>query len=74
MARCRVDDRGSRSETGLSYSTIQHRLADGSLPNSGKKGRPRVRRRELLHQQRRDRPTEQGIDPGEDLLTMRFGG
>ena len=35
------------TESGFSYSTLQQRLADGSLPNAGERGSPRIRRVDL---------------------------
>ncbi|WP_425154969.1 helix-turn-helix domain-containing protein [Candidatus Palauibacter sp.] len=35
-------------ELGLSYSTIQKRLASGDIPNRGRKSRPRVRRSDIV--------------------------
>lgn len=35
------------TESGLAYSTLQKMVARGWLENVGKKGRPRVRRRDL---------------------------
>lgn len=34
-------------ESGYSVSHLQHLVADGELPNAGKKGRPRIRRGDL---------------------------
>jgi hypothetical protein len=34
-------------ETGLSYDTVQRRVATGRLPNVGRRGAPRVRRCDL---------------------------
>jgi hypothetical protein len=34
-------------ESGYSYSTLQQRVAAGSLPNAGGKGRPLIRRCDL---------------------------
>ncbi len=33
-------------ETGRSYSYFQHRIADGTIHNAGKKGAPRIHRRD----------------------------
>ena len=35
------------SESGYSESRLRHLLADGSLPQAGERGRPRVRRGDL---------------------------
>lgn len=35
------------AETGLAYDTVQKQVADGRLPNAGRKNAPRVRRRDL---------------------------
>ena len=35
------------TELGLKYDTVQRRVACGELPNAGRKGSPRVRRRDL---------------------------
>lgn len=35
-------------EAGRSYDTVQRWVADGTVPNAGEKGRPRVRRCDLL--------------------------
>lgn len=35
------------AESGYSYSTLQKMLSDGTIPNAGKKGTPRVRRCDL---------------------------
>jgi hypothetical protein len=35
-------------ESGLSYDTIGRKVRTGELPNAGEKGRPRVRRCDLL--------------------------
>lgn len=59
------------AESGYSYSTLQQRLADGSLPNSGGKGRPAIRRCDL--------PTRGGasklraVDGGPDLAAEILG-
>ena len=36
------------AETGLKYDTIQGKVASGEIPNAGRPGSPRVRRRDLL--------------------------
>lgn len=36
------------TETGLVYDTVQRKVAAGEWPNVGKKGAPRVRRRDIL--------------------------
>lgn len=33
--------------SGLAYDTIRRKLAEGEIPNAGRKGRPRVRRGDL---------------------------
>ena len=48
-------DDGAR-ESGFSYSTLQHRVASGEIPNAGSKGRPRVRRCDLPYRGGRVRP------------------
>lgn len=35
------------TESGYSYSHLQQRIAEGSLPNAGEKGSPRIRRSDL---------------------------
>ena len=35
------------AESGYAYSSLQHLIADGVLPNAGRRGRPRVRRNDL---------------------------
>lgn len=35
--------------SGLAYSSLQHLVASGELPNAGRRGRPRVRRGDLPH-------------------------
>jgi hypothetical protein len=39
--------RDAARESGFSYSTLQHMLAEGRLENAGSKNKPRVRRRDL---------------------------
>jgi hypothetical protein len=34
-------------ESGLSYSTLQKRVASGEIPNAGRKNRPRIQRKDL---------------------------
>lgn len=36
------------TETGLAYDTVQRKVSSGEWPNVGKKGAPRVRRRDVL--------------------------
>lgn len=35
------------SESGLSVDRLRHKIADGELPNAGRKGAPRIRRGDL---------------------------
>lgn len=41
------------SESGYTYSALQKMLAEGELPNAGKKGKPLVRRGDLPRKARR---------------------
>lgn len=51
--------------SGLAYSTVQHRLTKGSLPNVGRKGQPRVRRGDLPYRGETE-------DPGDELIEARL--
>lgn len=48
------------SESGLSVDRLRHRIAEGSLPNAGRKGAPRVRRADLPV--KRKQSTQGGFD------------
>jgi hypothetical protein len=73
--------------SGLSYSTLQHMVADGTVANAGEKGRPRVRRKDLPRKvapsaagmSRTNDADSIGKDPGldlieQELLEMELGG
>ncbi len=46
------------SESGYSESRLRHLIADGTLPQAGERGRPRVRRGDLPSKpQKHDQPT-----------------
>ena len=49
--RARLDElltiREASAWSGVSYSTIESRIRAGTLPNAGRKGSPRIRRRDL---------------------------
>lgn len=53
--------------SGLSKDHIRHQLASGSLPNAGKKGRPRVRAGDLPRKAAR---RQSGYDPRADALRL----
>lgn len=64
-------------ESGLSYSSVQHKVAAGEIPNAGEKGSPRVRRGDLPRiAQRPQRGPELHDDDLADevLLARRSGG
>ncbi len=42
-------------ESGYSLDHLQHQIADGSLPNAGRKGAPRIRRGNLTIKSNRQR-------------------
>jgi hypothetical protein len=42
------------SESGYSAERLRHMLADGELPNAGRKGAPRIRRADLPRKRRKD--------------------
>ena len=58
-------------ESGYSYSTLQHRLREGSLPNVGEKGTPRVRRCDLPRKGREGRNLHAD---GPDLVSELLAG
>ena len=49
------------AERGVSYGTLQRKVAAGDLPNAGKKGTPRVRRCDLFRENGPDRPDLTGV-------------
>jgi hypothetical protein len=61
--------RDAEAESGYSYSTLQQYLANGTLPNAGSPGRPRVRRRDLPY--RGARSTD-GPDIASSVLLSRL--
>ena len=48
--------------SGFSARRLRELLADGSIPNAGEKGRPRVRRRDLPRKRRASTPSANGFD------------
>jgi hypothetical protein len=58
------------NESGLAYTTLQHKLRDGSLQNVGEKGRPRVRREDLF---RKGGRADWQPSDGPDLAAEVFG-
>lgn len=60
---------------GLAYSTLQHLVAEGAIPNAGEKHRPRVRRRYLPIRPRVDEPVRRDPeDPAADLVSAKLRG
>lgn len=60
-------DQASR-ESGYTADHLRHLVAQGTIPNAGKKGAPRVRRADLP---RRVKPTPStAYDPDADALTL----
>lgn len=61
------------AESGLAYSTLQQRIAAGTLPNAGTKGAPRIRRRDLPRRGTVQRPPPDGPDVAAEVLARRHG-
>jgi hypothetical protein len=57
-------------ESGYSCDHLRHLLAAGTIPNAGRKHKPRVRRADLPH--RAPRPSRSGYDPAADALRLNF--
>ena len=66
--------REAAAETGLSYHTIQKKVATNEIPNAGSKNAPRVRRYDLFPQPKATVPrTEVGEpDIATDILLKRL--
>ena len=58
-------------ESRYSYSWLQRQIADGSIPNAGDKGRPRIRRRDLPRKATRRERSEPDI--AREILGQRTG-
>jgi hypothetical protein len=43
------------AESGYSASRLRHMVADGAIPNAGRKGAPRLRRADLPRKQKKER-------------------
>ena len=60
------------AESGYSYSTLQHRVASGDLPNAGESGSPRIRRCDLPSKGGSAGPTAEP-DLAEEMTLRRMG-
>jgi hypothetical protein len=49
------------AESGYSTERMRHMVADGTVPNAGEKGRPRVRRADLPRKPSKTPDTPQGV-------------
>lgn len=59
--------------SGVSYSTIEKRVRSGAIPNSGRKGKPLVRRQDLPMRKPQPKVSRSGSEPdlaGEVLLNQ----
>ena len=56
--------------SGKSYSSIQKKVRSGEIPNSGRKGRPRIRRRDLTETKHQEIATidRSGANPAAEVL------
>lgn len=64
-----LDLRTAARESGYSPDRLRHMLADGTVPNSGRKGAPRVRRGDLPNRPARA-PAAGAYDPAADALRL----
>lgn len=58
-------------ESGYSRDHLRHLVADGALPNAGRKHKPLVRRGDLPR--RAARPSRGGYDPAVDAVRLNLG-
>jgi len=56
------------SESGYSLDHLRHLVADGTIPNAGRKGAPRIRRADLPRRARK--AAEGGYDPSADAIAL----
>ena len=61
-------------ESGYSYNHLQHALSNGSLPNAGVEGSPRIRRCDLPRKPRQTEPCQPEGDLADEVLARRLGG
>jgi hypothetical protein len=54
-------------ESGYSSESLRHMVRDGTIPNAGRRGAPRIRRADLP---RRPARTASAYDAGEDALSI----
>jgi hypothetical protein len=62
-------DRASE-ERGITYSAIQKQVARGDLPNAGERGKPLVRRCDLLNGRPRRKPEPESPDMADEILRI----
>ena len=55
-------------ESGYSRSRLRHLVSDGKLPNSGRKGNPRIRRGDLPRKPRSDTNAFDAIEAAHSVL------
>ena len=70
-----LDLRQAGLESSYSYDHLRHRVADGSIPNAGRPGAPRIRRSDLPLKAGHD-PDALGVDAtevAEQILGGRAG-
>ena len=61
-------------ESGYSYDHLQHAASNGSLPNAGAEGSPRIRRCDLPRKPRQTEPCQPEGDLADEVLARRLGG
>ena len=61
------------AESGYSYDHLQHAAADGSIPNAGGEGAPRIRRCDLPRKPRQTEPCLTDGDLADRVLARRLG-
>jgi hypothetical protein len=58
------------AESGYRVDSLRHKLADGTLPNAGRKGSPRIRRADLPRKATAPVVALGGYDPDADALEL----
>ncbi len=62
------------AESGYSYDHLQHAASDGSIPNVGGEGAPRIRRCDLPRKAPKTEPCLADGDLAQKALARRLGG
>ncbi len=62
------------AESGYSADRLRHMIAEGKIPNVGRKGAPRIRRANLPVKPGRAKPAVSGFDAGAFARSLLPGG